>query len=285
MTVAALVTAAILAAGCGGSGDDAPPPLPPGMLPPPVTNADGLPPAVPFDASTPRIVAHAVASWPHDTGAYTQGLLLQGSRLIESTGLEGKSDLREVDVKTGRVISHHPLPVREFGEGIAQVDDRIFQITWRSGRGHVYDAKTLALVDSFTYAGEGWGLASDGPKLYMSDGTANIRVINPSGFAQESIIAVTEAGKPVPMLNELEWINGELWANIYQTNLIARISPSTGNVLGWIDLRELLTAQQQTLVSARGGTANGIAFDSVRKRILITGKLWPLLFEIGLPAS
>ncbi len=280
-----LAAAAILAVACGPSGDYSPPPLPPGMLPPPVTNADGLPPAVPFDPSTPRVVARAIASWPHDTAAYTQGLFLQGSRVIESTGLEGQSDLRDVDMKTGRVVSHHRLPVKEFGEGIAQVDNRIFQITWQGGRGHVYDAKSLAPVDSFSYSGEGWGLASDGKKLYMSDGTASIRIIDPSGFTQQSTIAVAEAGKPVPMLNELEWINGELWANIYQTSLIARISPASGQVLGWVDLGKLLTAQEQALVSARGGTANGIAYDSARKRILVTGKLWPRLFEIALPSS
>ena len=274
---------AILAVACGSSGDDLPPPLPPGMLPPPVTNADGLPPAVPFDASTPRVVAHSVASWPHDTAAYTQGLFVQGSRLIESTGLEGKSDLRDVEMKTGRVISHHPLPPAEFGEGIAQVGSRVFQITWRSGRGHVYDATSLELVDGFSYTGEGWGLASDGTQLYMSDGTADIRVIEPAGFTQKRTITVTEADRPVPMLNELEWINGEIWANIYQTSLIARISPSSGQVVGWVDLAKLLTTQEQALVSARGGTANGIAYDSTRHRILVTGKLWPRLFEIGLP--
>ncbi|MGH7605118.1 MAG: glutaminyl-peptide cyclotransferase [Gemmatimonadaceae bacterium] len=287
VAILALFVAVWLAACGGGSDNNAnqTPVLPPGMLPASHTNADARPPSVPFDSSTPRLTAHVIRSWPHDTAAYTQGLVVYRGRLLESTGRLGQSDVREVDATTGGVRRRTALPSTEFGEGIAAVADRVYQLTWLGGRGHVYDVATLAPVDSFTYAGEGWGLATDGRVLYMSDGTSRIRVIDPTGFRELRTIQVKERDSTVWMLNELEWVRDELWANIYQTNLIARIDPSTGRIIGWIDVGNLLDPSEQKDVTSRGGVANGIAFDSGRNRLFVTGKLWPRLFEIALPPT
>jgi glutamine cyclotransferase len=280
------IVAALFLAGCGGndsdSSPDRPPELPPGMQPLSRTQADARPPAIPFDATTPRVSPRVIQSWPHDTAAYTQGLAIYRGRLLESTGLVAKSEVREVDVATGSVRRRVALPANEFGEGITVVGDRLYQLTWRGGRGHVYDPATLTPIDSFVYTGEGWALATDGRILYMSDGTSRIRVVDPTGFRELRTIQVRERDSTVWMLNELEWVRGELWANVYQTNLIARIDPTTGRVVGWIDLGNLLTDAQRQDVARRGGVANGIAFDSVRNRLLVTGKLWPRLFEIDL---
>ena len=253
------------------------------MQPPEHTNADARPPAVPFDTSTPRISPRVIRSSSHDTAAYTQGLAIYRGHLLESTGRLGLSDVRDVDAATGVVRRKVPLAPTEFGEGIATVRNRLYQLTWRGGRGHAYDAATLTPVDSFTYRGEGWGLASDGRVLYMSDGTSRIRVVDPVGFRDLRTIQVREADSTVWMLNELEWVRGELWANVYQTDFIARIDPATGRVVGWIDIGNLLTATQRQDVAARGGVANGIAFDSASNRLFVTGKLWPRLFEVDVP--
>jgi glutaminyl-peptide cyclotransferase len=244
------------------------------------TQADARPPAIPFDSTTPRFTARVIHSWPHDTAAYTQGLAIYRGRLLESTGLLGRSEVRDVDLTTGSVRRRAALPANEFGEGITAVGDRLYQLTWRGGRGHIYNPATLAPVDSFSYTGEGWGLTTDGRLLYMSDGTSRIRVVDPTGFHELRTIQVRERDSTVWMLNELEWVQGELWANVYQTDLVARIDPTTGRVVGWIDLGNLLTAAERQDVTTRGGVANGIAFDSVRNRLYVTGKLWPRLFEI-----
>lgn len=279
------VAAVVIALSACGSGADTPPPLDGAARFGTRTNADAAPPAVPFDSATPRIVARAVASWPHDSTAYTQGLLVDGSRVIEGTGLVGQSDVREVEVRTGRVLRRTPLATQAFGEGTAVVGDRLYQLTWQGGRGYVYDATTLSLADSVTYAGEGWGLTSDGTRLYLSDGSDQVRVINASTFAVERKFNVTEAGRPVWMLNELEWVDGTLLANIYQTDLVARIDPATGRVVGWIDLGGLLTLGERASVVQRGGVANGIAHDARRARLLVTGKRWPRVFELAVPRS
>ena len=190
------------------------------------------------------------------------------------------SDLREVDLTTGKVRRRAALPATEFGEGIAVVGDRIYQLTWQGGRGHIYNAATLAPIDSFTYAGEGWGLATAARTLYMSDGTSRIRVVDPAGFHEQRTIQVRERDSTVWMLNEMEWVRGELWANVYETDLIARIDTGTGHIVGWIDVGNLLTTREREDVAKRGGVANGIAFDSVTNRVFVTGKLWPRLFEI-----
>jgi glutamine cyclotransferase len=193
--------------------------------------------------------------------------------------------VREVDIATGVVRRRVALPATEFGEGITAVGERLYQLTWQGGRGHVYDANALTPIDSFTYTGEGWGLATDGRSLYMSDGTSRIRVLDPTGFRELRTIQVREADSSVWMLNELEWVRGELWANIYQTDLIARIDPASGRVVGWIDVGNLLTTAEHEDVVRRGGVANGIAFDSARNRLFVTGKLWPHLFEIQQPPA
>ena len=283
-----VVVSALRLTACSGSNSDTsqqPVALPPGMrtVTPP-TNADQHAPAVPFDSATPRLVARAVQSFPHDSFAYTQGLLFDGARLIESTGIEQKSEVREVNRSTGTIVMKTALPLSEFGEGIAMLGRRIFQVTWQYGRGYIYDAQSLTAIGSMQYEGEGWGLTTDGTLLYLSDGTSSIRVIEADSFRVVRHIGVTESGRPVPMLNELEWVGGELWANVYKTDLIARIDPATGHVVAWIDVSALLTADERKVVAVRGGVANGIAWDSARRRVAITGKYWPRLFEISVPS-
>jgi glutaminyl-peptide cyclotransferase len=283
-SAATAIVAALCLAACGGNDSDSSaaqtPALPRGMQTVAQTQADARPPAIPFDTATPRVSPRVVHSWPHDTAAYTQGLAIYRGQLLESTGLLGRSEVREVDATKGTVRRKVALPANEFGEGITVVGDRLYQLTWRGGRGHIYNPATLAPIDSFTYAGEGWGLTTDGRLLYMSDGTSRIRVVDPTGFHELRTIQVRERDSTVWMLNELEWVRGELWANVYETDLIARIDPATGRVVGWIDLAKLLTTAERQDVTTRGGVANGIAFDSVRNRVFVTGKLWPRLFEI-----
>lgn len=243
-------------------------------------NADASPPRVPFSPATPRLVPQVARRLPHDTLAFTQGLLVHDGRLLESTGLEGHSGLRELDRTTGRVLRRSDVNDQEFGEGIATIGDRIYQLTWKSHRGYVYDARSFAPVDSFAYDGEGWGLTSDGTQLYLSDGTSRIRVIDPNGFRVVRTIGVTEAEQPVHMLNELEWVKGELWANVYWTGLIARIDPASGRVTGWVDVRRLLPEKESKRLESRGGVANGIAYDSATGQVLVTGKYWPFVFQL-----
>ena len=244
------------------------------------TNADAAPPPVPYDAATTRVSFVATQTWEHDTSAFTEGLLIHDGRLIESTGLEGHSDVREIERTTGVVRRRAVLAPSLFGEGVAVVGDRLYQLTWQNGRGYVYDVATFTPRDSFALSGEGWGLTTDGTRLYMSDGSSRIRVISPDGFRTERTIQVLESGRSVWMLNELEWVRGELWANVYQTNLIARINPLSGVVVGWVDLSQLLTPDERLAVQRRGGLANGIAFDAKNDRVLVTGKMWPKLFEM-----
>ena len=243
-------------------------------------NADASVPRVPFSPATPRLVPRVLHRVPHDTLAFTQGLVIHDGRLLESTGLEGHSGIRELDRTTGRVLRRSDVDAQEFGEGIAALGDRIYQLTWKTHRGYVYDARTFAPVDSFTYDGEGWGLTSDGTHLYLSDGTSGVRVIDPNGFRVVRTIRVTEAETPVHMLNELEWVKGELWANVYWTGLIARIDPATGHVVGWVDVRRLLPEGERKRLESRGGVANGIAYDSATGQLLVTGKYWPFVFQL-----
>ena len=280
-TFAAVVATALLGASCGGGDVEAsdgstilPAFLPQGG------NATASIPRVPYSPATPRLVPRVVHRWPHDTTAYTQGLLLHAGRLLESTGLRGRSSVREIELESGAVLRRADLPKDEFGEGIAVLGERIYQVTWKSKRGFVYDARTFAPIDSFTYEGEGWGMTSDGERLYLSDGTSRIRVIDPDGFRVVRTIRATEAERPVHMLNELEWVNGELWANVYETGLVARIDPARGRVVGYVDLRRLLPADEAKRLDARGGVTNGIAYDSTTGRLLVTGKYWPFLFQL-----
>jgi len=218
-------------------------------------------------------------AYPHDPHAFTQGLYWLNGSLYEGTGLCGASTLRRVTLETGRVVQQIALPDVFFGEGIAQIGDRIFQLTWQNGRAFVYDARTFEKLSEFQYKSEGWGLATDGNSLYMSDGTSLIRVLDPATFRPKREFTVTIEGRPLEYLNELEWIEGEIWANIFMTDQIVRINPQNGVVTGRIDLTGILPVAARTPDT---DVLNGIAWDSVGRRIFVTGKNWPKLFEIEL---
>jgi glutaminyl-peptide cyclotransferase len=217
-----------------------------------------------------------VRTYPHDREAFTQGLVYLDGVLYEGTGLNGRSSIRKVQLETGAVLQIQKIDGRYFGEGIAAWDNTLVQLTWQSGLGFVYDRATFERRKTFSYKGEGWGLAYDGRRLAMSDGTAFIRFLDPVTFAEAGRVQVRDGGTPVDHLNELEFVKGELFANVWQSERIARISPATGQVTGWIDLRGLLDPRE-----ARGvDVMNGIAYDAKRDRLFVTGKLWPRLFEI-----
>lgn len=214
---------------------------------------------------------------PHLRSSYTQGLLYTDGVLWEGTGQHGQSVLQRVDPTTGRATVVARLPRTEFGEGIALLDGKIYQLTWQSNKAHVYDAATGRKLREFRYAGEGWGLTTDGKRLYLSDGSANIYTVDPATFRREGHVTVTFKGEPVQLLNELEWIDGRIWANVYTTDQIAVIDPATGAVEGVIDLTGLLPEED---ANATTDVLNGIAHDPATGRIFVTGKNWPKLFEI-----
>ncbi len=199
-----------------------------------------------------------IAEWPHDTGAYTQGLVWTDSVLFESTGRYGVSQLRRVHLQTGRVLASVNLGADRFGEGLALLHNRLYQLTWESHVGYVYDATTLATVDSFTFAGEGWGLATEGTSLIMSDGSDSLRVLSPITFAVERVIHVHDRNLPLKQLNELEYIGGELLANVYESDWVARIDAATGEVRDMLDFAELYPLERRT---AGAEVMNGIATD------------------------
>jgi len=229
--------------------------------------------------SVPEYTYKIVNVYPHDPQAYTQGLVYKDGYLYEGTGLNGRSSLRKVRLETGEVLQRVDLPPELFGEGIALLGGKIFQLTWKAGTGFIYDAHDFHLLRKFSYPGEGWGLTTDGRLLYMSDGTPEIRVLNPETLKEIRRIKVHDAASPVNELNELEFINGELFANIWQTDRIARISPRTGKVVGWVDLSGILSPMYRRTPDA---VLNGIAYDPQGKRLFVTGKLWPNIFEIQL---
>lgn len=217
---------------------------------------------------------------PHDPKAFTQGLIIDGPVWLESTGLYGKSDLREVERKTGKILRKQPLPDEYFGEGLTLLDGRLYQLTWRNGVCRVWDRKEFTLLREFNYSGEGWGLTTDGKNLYLSDGTAVIRVIDPETFKEVRRFQVLSTRGPVRFLNELEWVEGELWANIFQTKRIVRIRPRDGKVLGFIDLGHLPIVMDQRVEQ---DVLNGIARDPETGDIWVTGKLWNALYRIQWP--
>ena len=218
-----------------------------------------------------------VAEYPHLRTSYTQGLQFVDGEMWEGTGEYGRSQLLRTDLATGKVLQSKKLSKEEFGEGITILGDKIYQLTWLNGKLHIYDRKTLKHLATHSYKGEGWGLTSDGEKLYMSDGTNYIRVLNPETMAQERRFGVTLRGESLQYLNELEWIEGKIWANVYTTNYIVIINPESGVVEGVIDLSGILPASEQ---DSKTDVLNGIAYDSVTKRIFVTGKNWSKLFEI-----
>ncbi len=217
--------------------------------------------------------------YPHSTTSYTQGLQFIDGELWEGTGQHGASVLQRIDLATGRTDVKVRLPHEEFGEGITLLDSLVFQLTWTSNTVHVYDRRTLRELRTHRYPGEGWGLTSDGRMLYMSDGTARIHQIDPDGFRRLRSITVTCAGVLVPYLNELEWIDGRIWANVYTSDTVMIIDPATGTVEGVADISGLLPAEEITPAT---DVLNGIACDAATGRIFVTGKNWSKLFEIEL---
>jgi glutamine cyclotransferase/peroxiredoxin len=248
----------------------------------PVSNISPLP-TPPVNVGSPQpipVFTYSVRNaYPHDRTAFTEGLVVDGSALYESTGLNGQSTLRRVDLASGKVLHSQPLSSEYFGEGITVWNDHIIQLTWQTHVGFVYDKTSFELLKTFNYPTEGWGLTHDDQRLIMSDGTATLHFLNPDTLQETGRITVTAEGRPVVKLNELEVIHGEIWANIWQTDRIARIAPATGQVMGWIDLTGLLgPTDRQPPVDV----LNGIAYDAEHDRLFVTGKLWPKLFEITL---
>jgi len=219
-----------------------------------------------------------VQSYPHDPGAFTQGLVFADGEFYESTGLNGESSLRRVEIASGKVLQSRTVDTQYFAEGLALVGDALVQLTWQHKLGFVYDRKTFAPRKTFTYKTEGWGLAYDVTGgLVLSDGSDTLFFLDPKTYGVLRTVRVTDAGRPVRDLNELEWIEGEIWANVWQTDRIARISPKTGAVNAWVDLTLLWPRQRRT---PPADVLNGIAYDPAAKRIFVTGKKWPRLYEI-----
>jgi glutaminyl-peptide cyclotransferase len=232
---------------------------------------------MPSPVNIPRYTYQIVRVYPHDPGAFTQGLQYVDGALYEGTGLNGRSSIRKVKLETGEVLHKQDITAQYFGEGITVWKNDLFELTWQSGIAFVYDKTTFQQRRSFQYSGEGWGLTHDEVNLIMSDGTDRLRLLDPATFAERRRIQVTAGGVPVRNLNELEFVKGEIFANIWQTETIARIAPD-GRVVGWIDLGGLLTPSERVGLDV----LNGIAYDEAKDRLFVTGKLWPKLFEIKL---
>ena len=236
--------------------------------------------AVPARAGTPVYGYTIVHTYAHDPAAFTEGLFYLNGVLYESTGLEGKSDIRKVQLATGKVLQRRPLDPKYFGEGIIAWKGRLAELTWQSQIGFTYDLKTFKPRSSFHYTGEGWALTHDGRRIIMSDGTPQLRFLDPATLAETGRLNVTLNGRPLAMLNELEWVKGEILANVWQTNYIVRIDPKTGAVTGVVDLSPLV--QQEAAKGRPIDVLNGIAYDAEHDRLFVTGKLWPDLYEIRL---
>lgn len=242
------------------------------------SHANGeVPPPPMAEERRPEIVSQI----PHDTTAYTQGLLYAGGTLFESTGQYGESTLRAVDPRTGAVLRRVDVGDAYFAEGLTLHGGRLYQLTWQSNKGFVYDTADFKRVGEFAYDREGWGLASDGTRLMLSDGSYEIRFMDPATFQVTEAIQVRDGGQYVAQLNELEWVRGEIWANVYQTDRIARIDPATGQVKQWLDLSGLLPVG--AVRNPQDEVLNGIAFDDATGRLWVTGKHWPTMFEIRVP--
>jgi len=220
-----------------------------------------------------------VQAYPHDPTAFTQGLIYLDGFLYESTGLYGQSSLRKVDLETGEVLQQVDIPEKYFAEGLTEWDDTLVQLTWQEHTGFVYGLADFQRQREFDYGTEGWGLTHDDQQLIMSDGTSTIFFLDPETFEVQNTVTVTDQGQEIRAINELEWVQGEIFANIWQTDDIIRIDPTTGDVLGWVDLRGLLPEEERT---QQTNVLNGIAYDAVADRLFVTGKLWPKLYEIKL---
>jgi glutamine cyclotransferase len=256
VTIAALVIAMAAAANCSR------------------TNA-----AVPEYTVVPEYTATIVNRYPHDPTAFTEGLLYQHGFLYESTGRNGQSSIRQVKPETGQIVRERYLDPHYFGEGIVIWKDSLIQLTWKNQTGFVYDLNTFRLRSEFHYEGEGWALTEGGSHLIMSDGTGDLRILNPKTLHEIGRVHVTCEGRAIQNINELEWVKGEIYANIWLTNLIVRINPSTGEVVGLIDLTDLAAV---TVRRNGDNVLNGIAYDAAGDRLFVTGKLWPTLYQISL---
>lgn len=231
-------------------------------------------------AALPPVYTYEVISeYPHDPDAFTQGLVYLDGVLYEGTGLYGQSSLRKVELETGEPLLQHDLPAQYFGEGIAVMDGTVYQLTWKAQEGFRYNAEDFSLTGEFTYPTEGWGLTHDGERLIMSDGTSYLTMRDPDTFEELNRVEVVGVNGPVTMLNELEYIGREVYANVWQTDWIVRIDPNTGEIVGYIDLTGLLPADERT---GTEDVLNGIAYDAENDRLFVTGKLWPKLYEIRL---
>jgi len=250
-----IVAAALAACACG-----------------PATQAEGA----------PEYGYEIVHTYPHDRLAFTQGLFYLDGYLYEGTGLEGRSSIRKVKLETGEVLQKREVPEQYFGEGIINWKDRLLEITWKTEVGFVYDMATFTPRSEFKYPGEGWGLTQDGKRIIMSDGSPQLRFWDPESLKEIGRVTVTDQGQAVQDLNELEWVKGEVYANVWQTERIARIDPASGKVVGWINLTGLLTPSDRVEGPDATDVLNGIAYDAARDRLFVTGKRWPKLFEIRL---
>lgn len=236
-------------------------------------------PAAPKAAVRPAIQTYEiVATYPHDETAFTQGLFFWNDALYESTGRNGQSTIRKINIETGEIEQLRDIPPEYFGEGIARWQDKIIALTWRSGRGFVLDLATLQPLNGFDYPGEGWGLTANETRLIQSDGSPVLRFLDPETLQIKSTMEVKLNGKPLEALNELEWVNGEIWANVWQTDLIARINPDTGHVVAMVDFAGLYPENRRA--APRDDVFNGIAYDAETDRIFVTGKHWPALYEV-----
>ena len=235
----------------------------------------------PANTATPAVVAkygyQIVNIWPHDSNAFTQGLILVDGKLLESTGQEGRSSLRSVELETGRILKKVAVPEPYFAEGITVLNGKVYQLTWQHQLGFIYDSQTLEKVGQFNYNGEGWGLTTDGKSLILSDGSNRLRFIDPSNFQVTKTITVLDGKSPVNQLNELEFVQGEIYANIWHNDKIAIIDPQNGHVNSWLDLTGLMPREQLQDPEA---VLNGIAYDQANNKLFVTGKLWPSVFEI-----
>ncbi|MCY7419698.1 MAG: glutaminyl-peptide cyclotransferase [Chloroflexi bacterium] len=276
ISIALACSAAVLAAGLSASG--ASPSMEPSLSPSPTLAS----PATPSDAPVERLTWQVVSTRPHDTAAWTQGLLLDGAGdLYESTGLEGQSTIRQVDPLTGGIIRSAALPGDAYGEGLAVVDDRFLQLTWKDGLAFVWDTATLTQIGSFSYTGEGWGLCYDGARLVQSDGSSTLTFRDPATFAVLGTLPVTFQGQPVDQLNELECVDGSVWSNVWETPFIVRIDSLTGAITGALDTTGIIAAGP----GVDPNYLNGIAYDAASDTFLLAGKFWPSMFEVRISGS